>query len=876
MTSALRQQRKEAERREVYLAARKDWKQMHSKDLVSVFRMEVLRQNNLEAKVKVFQGMLDRKLVQVFCQEWCEAMKANLEARKATLAAAAAMEKRHFQAVLKVMLVQWQEAAHGKWSRKDSMERHRRRMERARFTLQERLKSRGEEAGIITKEMLVEESIRSVSARLAKNRRFHKQSQCLHALRNSVLETRESELQSVHHYKLSVMRKAFNPWTEWTYLNSIGLDRARWKAPRKFTVGYNQDAVDGFVGRRVMKLFWRLWVPVAKRFGDAKRMRRRNLSRFANKHLAEWHVVARRQRSLVSLAVAEWRGYASRLTSVPFQMWFVWMDQRKRKRADQQRLLTAYTRTKHRRRLWNILRGWRHQAVFGRIAGLYSRNDLMKSLTEQKHQCKQMENEMNQYIGSVNEMNIMLEANTKRVKEMEINVRKKDDKAKELRLAMHHCEQEMTRMQSYVDSVQKVAPAVSKHLERLQGSEFNFDMRGLTALAKLRKKEEEETGKETVLSKKDVAEEEANSDGGLLLDGADDDGEGDGDDEIVSGGPTMEEEEEGSSLLKSGAAAAVAAAATEEDSAAVKADSARINWVMARADYRTVDLNVLGEDPLLKDREKGGPAEILLLRQGLVNMHALFEFMRTGDASLLSEKERELWAAENFAEDLAAAGAEKTTQENIDGKKMMQGKEEEEKGAGGGGGGERERERERERGEEIEGGGEGKESDLLGASAKEGEHGNGGGGGGDDDKVEPETESPTESSPQRTDVVDRTLPRSPPKLVEPTDRKWKKMTKMTVTGKPYLWKDFVLSLNRKLPTNRKTELTQDKLLTRIQIAKERRENIVKASTLKAQRPPLETWTDLAENVYTGEDFQDESRPVTPPGWKLDPSSGKTG
>jgi hypothetical protein len=95
-------------------------------------------------------------------------------------------------------------------------------------------------------------------------------------------------------------------------------------------------------------------------------MRRRNLSNFVRRHLAAWQIVAKNQRSLTAWAVGEWKAYSVRLMEAPFRMWFVWMDQRKRKKADQQRLVTAYIRTKHRKFLWNILRGWRHQAVYGR------------------------------------------------------------------------------------------------------------------------------------------------------------------------------------------------------------------------------------------------------------------------------------------------------------------------------------------------------------------------------------------------------------------------------------------------------------------------------------------------------------------------------
>jgi len=152
---------------------------------------------------------------------------------------------------------------------------------------------------------------------------------------------------------------------------------------------YNQTAVDAFSKRRIEKLVFGHWKPVSMRYTEAKRMKRRNVSRFIRKHLYCWQEEATRQKKLKGSSLDEWRNYSLRIMMVPFRMWFIWSDSRKRKRADQKRLITSYQRAKDRKFMWAILRGWRHQAVYGRIAGLYSRNDLMKSLTEQKQQVRE-------------------------------------------------------------------------------------------------------------------------------------------------------------------------------------------------------------------------------------------------------------------------------------------------------------------------------------------------------------------------------------------------------------------------------------------------------------------------------------------------------
>ncbi len=787
MSDALKAAAAAKARLEAYTAAKNEWKRIHSTELIMVLKMEVDRQRILAEKIESFKHMLANRKRQVFLQEWWKVMKDNIDQRKQLIKAAMDMENRHFNSVMGRIITAWKEAAHGPWSRKGSQERHRVRMENARKALSEKLAARGESVGLITQEMLIEEVRRTVIDKLELQREFHSKKQCLHAIKNNVIEARENERISIKHYKCSVMQKVFIPWTEWSYLNSIGLDKARWKAPRQYTVSYNQAAVDAFSDRRVKKLFFELWLPVTKRYVEAKKMRRRNLSNYIRRHMYAWQDVAKHQRAVVINALKEWTSYGVRLMEVPFRMWFVWMDMRKRKKADQQRLVTAYIRTKHRKFLWNIVRGWRHQAVYGRIAGLYSRNDLMKSLTEQKQQCKMMENEMNSYIGSVNEMNKLLEDNTEKVKDMEEQLRKKDDKAKELRLAMHHCEQEMVRMQSLVECVRKVHPVVTEHIEELQGGEFDFEFRGLHALVDLRHKEEKESGKETILSGADLADED--DDGGLLFGKEDEvDGEGAGEDDVIAAEKRSPDQK-------------ASAAAVRDEVVVESEESRRLAWALQQSDFR--DLSSLGgvtldEGDAVNEAEQE-QWDVALMADELKRMYGLFEFLRNGDVEALEPKLRKSWTG---APESRPASPVKS-----------------------------------ERGANDESTGEG--ADARDEEKKDAADGN--------------EEAGRDHEPYK-----------------PVNRNWSKITNpATITGEPYQWKDFILSLNRKLPEGRKTETTQDRVMRRLQMGKERKEMMLTASGEASNRVPNLPTTDLDDNLYTGKDFEDNFKPATPRGWSVD-------
>jgi len=71
-----------------------------------------------------------------------------------------------------------------------------------------------------------------------------------HACRNLVAMATDYDREGRRHYARTMFRKIFYPWSEWTYLNSVGLDRARWPEARKMVVRYNQTAVDAFSKRR--------------------------------------------------------------------------------------------------------------------------------------------------------------------------------------------------------------------------------------------------------------------------------------------------------------------------------------------------------------------------------------------------------------------------------------------------------------------------------------------------------------------------------------------------------------------------------------------------------------------------------------------------
>ena len=73
--------------------------------------------------------------------------------------------------------------------------------------------------------------------------------------------------------------------------------------------------------------------------------------------------------------------------SFPFKSWVAFAEAAQTRRVQQTRIVKAYLRWKTRQKLERILKTWRHQAVYGRIEGMYTRSMLSRSLGEQKILC---------------------------------------------------------------------------------------------------------------------------------------------------------------------------------------------------------------------------------------------------------------------------------------------------------------------------------------------------------------------------------------------------------------------------------------------------------------------------------------------------------
>lgn len=199
-----------------------------------------------------------------------------------------------------------------------------------------------------------------------------------------------------------------------------------------------------------------------------KRIFRHQLSRFVLANFQAWKTVAQHQHRLRSWAMDSWRGYSRMITLPPFQAWADFVRSLKNHQLEQGRIVNAYLRWKWRRKIEVILRRWRHQALYGRIDGLYSRQMLIKSLAEQKILTNTLEKMMIAQTVELEEGRLVAQREVAKRQSVELALQQCRSDVDRARMMTHHLKQEWKRLEGIVESLGKLNPRQLAHLQQLQ------------------------------------------------------------------------------------------------------------------------------------------------------------------------------------------------------------------------------------------------------------------------------------------------------------------------------------------------------------------------------------------------------------------------
>ena len=479
------------------------WRRGHSAELLPVLQRELDRQRKIAIKMEQMRVMRAMRLLQKVMSGWEREMRKGQALRHHIKGAVHIMETTMNHRWMRQIVRSWRGVCAGPSSKASCRARNAERVAAARAALSGRIaeealkhyKARhgGREPPegwkappcVLTVEAVAEEVNRRLYSEMVLRRRYHATKVHFAALKAGVDLGHRRMAEARDHYKRVLLARVFFPWTEWSYVHSRGLDRRQWRGPRRYEVPYNRRRVEVWARCRILRKVVPAWRIAAGRYATARRMERAQVTRFAALNLAAWREQAVKQRGLRVLAVDSWRAKCRRLLELPFRAWFLHVDERKRTEKDNERLLGQHARLKQRQTLWRIMRTWRHQAVFGRVEGLYSRTELMRSLAEQKTHSANLEQHATDFSASMDEARRLLEEEHASVKALESKLEGREREVSSLQMALHHMEQDMVRMVALVDSVSQLYPSVAKHLAGMQQS-FGFPQRGLDDLAAVR------------------------------------------------------------------------------------------------------------------------------------------------------------------------------------------------------------------------------------------------------------------------------------------------------------------------------------------------------------------------------------------------------
>jgi len=320
--------------------------------------------------------------------------------------------------------------------------------------------------------------------------------------KNVQMHRRNNEI-ALNHRLIVHAGKIFYAWSEWVFMVGAGLDRKRWSAPRVYEIHYNQKRVDNFTKNRLKKFIFYPWKEFYVMQHNVRKMLQRQLGRFVQRNFFAWRALASELRKLRVRTVDNWRGYGRYITQTPFQGWAQFVKAVKNRNNEQQRIVNSYLRWKWRQRIVVIMKRWRHQAIYGRIDGLYTRQMLIASLNEQKIMTAGLEKMMAAQTVEVDECRELTEREINKRKLLENRLKDSQEGGNKHKMYSHHAEQEMKRMEGIVEAVALLNPRQVEHLKRLQ-PQFQFKQRRVN----IPKNEDSEDEEEEVEEEEEDEEED--------------------------------------------------------------------------------------------------------------------------------------------------------------------------------------------------------------------------------------------------------------------------------------------------------------------------------------------------------------------------------
>mmetsp|Transcript_36713 Transcript_36713/g.113600 ORF Transcript_36713/g.113600 Transcript_36713/m.113600 type:complete len:832 (+) Transcript_36713:110-2605(+) len=439
-------------------------------NLLQTVRLQIMQQNGLDQMIRACRAEYDVRQIRCCFEVWRRdafAQRKHVDKiRAASLAAIAARNAKYLRKIVRV----WHGDCVGSRSTSNSQ---RRRTEllwaaRSRIQMQEN-RSLSEENLIITGHMVKRQLSRTIYHASRERQVWWCLRHHFHALGRAVRTSASLFELAARHHRVSLYSRCFYPWTEHLHASPYAtLDRSRWRKPRCYQARYSQRIVDRFacahISTCIVKPCWSQWQRHYRAWVSGRILQARNNERALLAQWLRWRRAHARHFDLRFTSVSLWREAGRQLLGRPLRAWYLYARALRLHRIDQRSLVAAHLRARERRLCMKLLRGWHHQAIYGRVEGLYTRAELVRSLAELQAHSRRLEARAESHAVACEEAIKRLDDERSRARRASVRLKDRNTHARRLTLAIHHAHSEVDRIGSAIECTAKLHPAAVRNV----------------------------------------------------------------------------------------------------------------------------------------------------------------------------------------------------------------------------------------------------------------------------------------------------------------------------------------------------------------------------------------------------------------------------
>lgn len=447
--------------------------------IASVQQM-LLRAAEIASRVNSNIVRLNMTLQAKCFRAWSKQSRATAPGRRERNATVAKMVEVKNQKLLKQMFMMWKVYSE---ENHQLLLKHKDKINRVRQALWTVMKDTGQTGGV-TDEMVQDELHKEIVTQMDDTRAKRLLQKTFDGLAWAVADAKARMNIAIRHHFKKLCRPILLAWHRHAEYVSMGLQPGGMTGdPGKgFYLRFNPKAVQAFTERRMSKLVFYPWKRFAYVRAEARRRQIAKQHSFVQVYFHAWREQIKSNKALKAKVLDEWMQYAATVTFRPFYTWREHVRAMKRYRADRARIVDVYRRWKMRKFLGRILKLWRHQALYGRLDGLYTRQNLLKSIAEQKQLTRELEHIISGQAEQVENLTALVGKQQARTEDLQKRLEQEQFEHSRVKMAMHNAEQELLRYKSMMDAIKFIYPKPMEHFAKLQ-SKFDFKDRGLEELA---------------------------------------------------------------------------------------------------------------------------------------------------------------------------------------------------------------------------------------------------------------------------------------------------------------------------------------------------------------------------------------------------------